>query len=81
AIIHSGENPNNLKLLTEHLHNYVDEVLVEIMVLLVNTNLSDISGIFINAKFVMDNIIKLLKKGKKISEEDIQILMNVMFLK
>lgn len=81
AIIHSGENPNNLNLLTEHLHNYVDEVLLETMFFLVNTNLSDVSSIFINAKFVMDNIIKLLKKGEKLSEEDIQILMNVMFLK
>ena len=51
------------------------------MFFLVNTNLSDVSSIFINAKFVMDNIIKLLKKGEKLSEEDIQILMNVMFLK
>jgi len=28
-----------------------------------------------------EKIIKLLKKGEKLSEEDIQILMNVMFLK
>lgn len=32
AIIHSGEDIDNLKALGEHLHSYVDEILYEIII-------------------------------------------------
>lgn len=79
AIIHSGENPKNLKLLTEHLHDYVDEVSMEVIFLLAGTQLSDIDSIFINAKFIKDNIVNLLKKEKKLTKENIKDLMNEIF--
>lgn len=79
-IIHSGEEPMNLKVLSEHLHNYVDEILKEIMILLVARNLGNITNVFMNSKFIIDNIIKLLE-GKKedFSKDEILLLMKEVF--
>lgn len=79
-IIRSGEEPMNLKVLSEHLHNYVDEILKEIMILLVARNLGNITNVFMNSKFIIDNIIKLLE-GKKedFSKDEILLLMKEVF--
>ena len=70
----------NLKVLSEHLHNYVDEILKEIMILLVARNLGNITNVFMNSKFIIDNIIKLLE-GKKedFSKDEILLLMKEVF--
>lgn len=79
-IIHSGEEPMNLKVLSEHLHNYVDEILKEIMILLAVKNLGNIKNVFTNSKFIIDNIIKSLEvKKENFSKDEIIFLMKNIF--
>jgi len=72
AIIHSGDNPENLKALGEHLHSYIDEILYEITVqLALNEEHSSIDNVLINSKFIVDDVKKNFKKKEKMQYMDI----------
>lgn len=78
AIIHSGENPNNLKALGEHLHSYVDELLFEIILQVSNEKrLGTIDNVLIDAEFEIDNIISELKSKEKFEVDDIKLLFGI----
>ena len=63
AIIHSGENTENLKALGEHLHSYIDEILYEIIIQLATKhNYCTIDNVLINARFKLDEIKKEVQR-------------------
>lgn len=72
AIIHSGEDIDNLKSLGEHLHSYVDELLYEITTqLAIKHSYRTIDNVLINERFKMDETKKIFKGKEKITCEDI----------
>jgi len=76
AIIHSGDKPQHLKELCEHLHSYVDSGLLEIAILLVAEKpLCTIGNVLIDIKFKMDEIIKEIDDKNKFDEDTIKILL------
>lgn len=76
SIIHSGENPNNIKSLGEHLHDYVDELLEEIVNKLTQPNsLVSIENVIIHAQICMDKIYRTFKGGGELSEQDVRIIL------
>lgn len=77
SIVHAGETPWNLKELGEHLHSYVDECLLEIIVLLVaNTQLCTIDNAIIDIQLREDAIMRCLRQKGKLDENSIAILFN-----
>lgn len=72
AIIHSGEDIDNLKALGEHLHSYVDELLYEITIqLAIKHSYCTIDNVLINEKFKMDETKKIFKGKDEITYDDI----------
>ena len=75
AIIHSGEEPENLCRLGEHLHSYVDELLLQVAIdLSINRGLCTIDNVLIDISFSLENIIMMLKTKEKFNEEDVKCL-------
>ena len=75
AIIHSGEEPENLKFLGEHLHSYVDQLLLEIAIdLSMDRGLCTIDNVLIDISFSLENIIMMLKTKEKFNEKDVKNL-------
>lgn len=78
AIIHSGETPEHLKQLGEHLHSYVDGCLLEIAVALASQpNLSTIDNVIIDVQMESEATMKLLRKKGSIEDEEIELLFNL----
>ena len=76
AIIHSGEEPINLRYLSEHLHDYVDEIMTEIIEKLACDNsLANIDNVIMNSQVFMKSISTEYKGNKDtLSEQDIRLL-------
>lgn len=80
AIVHSGEVPENLKLLGEHLHSYVDEVLFEISInIVMGKNLCTIDNVLLDAKFSIESICSTLKSKKNFEELDLKMIFELSF--
>ena len=70
AIIHSGETPDHLKQLGEHLHSYVDGCLFEIAIMLATKpNLCTIDNVVIDVQMKSEATMKFLRKKGPIDEE------------
>ncbi len=77
AIIHSGEQPNYLRELVEHLHSYSDQCLFELIGLLsLRPELETISNVIIDVQFRKENIGERLKGKDSISKEDVDYILN-----
>ena len=75
AIIHSGEEPANIKLLGEHLHSYVDELLYEIILRLTyNVRLNSIENVLVDIELAIHDIMGELNNKGEFSEENIKII-------
>lgn len=75
AIIHSGEASPNLKFLGEHLHDYVDEIVFEIVDKITsNSSLCSIDNVIIDSQTFMDKIYRDYKNGGTFSEDDVRSL-------
>ncbi len=73
SIIHSGDTDDNLKALVEHLHSYVDEIILEIMDRLTQENtLGSISNVLIDAQVYLENIEKEWKKSDAFALDDVR---------
>ena len=73
SIIHSGEIDDNIKSLVEHLHSYVDEIILEIVDRLTQENsLGSIQNVLMDAQVYLDSIEKEWKKNEAFTLEDIQ---------
>lgn len=77
GIVHSGQNPRNIKSLGEHLHAYVDDIVLEIVNRLIQDNsLASIDNVIINARIFMETTYRDYKKGGEFDEIDIKKLLN-----
>ena len=77
SIIHSGDTDDNLIALVEHLHSYVDELILEIMKRLTQQNsLGSISNVLMDAQVYMDNIEKEWKKNEALSLADVKKMLS-----
>ena len=73
SIIHSGEKDDNIKAFVEHLHSYVDEIILEIVDRLTQKNsLGSISNVLMDAQVYLENIEKEWKKSEAFTLEDVQ---------
>lgn len=71
--IHSGETDDNIKALVEHLHSYVDEIILEIVDRLTQENsLGSISNVLIDAQVYLENVEKEWKKSEPFTLQDVQ---------
>ncbi|MBR1685405.1 MAG: hypothetical protein IJ708_09745 [Clostridia bacterium] len=76
SIIHSGEVPDNISSLGEHLHDYVDELILEIVDKLTRkSSLGSIDNVIIDAQMFMDRIYQSYKGGGELLEEDVRLLL------
>lgn len=77
SIIHSGETPNHLKSLGEHLHSYVDVCIWEIMVSLTSgKHLCNIDNVLIDEAFQMERMMKELSNKEKFKKGDLFLEFN-----
>lgn len=78
AIIHAGESPSNLKDLAEHLHNYVDICLLEIMVILATRPATKtISNAIIDIQLRENDMIRCLKINDVFDEATISTVLSL----
>ena len=78
AIIHSGETPDHLKQLGEHLHSYIDGCLLEIAIALATKpNLCTIDNVVIDVQLKSEETMKFLRKKGTVDEEAIDYLFNL----
>ncbi len=82
AIVHAGEKPVNLKYLSEHLHDYADEIMIDILETLTGDNsLGTVNNVIINAQVFMKKIYEDYKRDKSdkaepFTEKDIRLLLS-----
>lgn len=76
SIIHSGEPDNNMVALVEHLHSYVDEVLLDIIIRITRSNsMRTVENVLMDAKVFIDIINKEYSKEEEFTADDIRFLM------
>lgn len=72
AIVHSGEVPQNIQRLGEHLHIYVDRILFEILIKLSNeSSLESVSDVLIDTRLLLNKVNVVLSEKSPICEDDI----------
>jgi hypothetical protein len=76
SIIHSGNEPNNIVSLGEHLHEYVDELVLEILERITQPDsLTSIDNVIIDSQTFMDRISgKEFQKNQKFAEDDVKLI-------
>ena len=75
-IIHAGESPENLKLLGEHLHSYVDAILHEIFLRMSSmNNLRSIENALVEASLSYEIYMELFSKDR-FTSEDLKVLVH-----
>lgn len=80
AIVHSGDSHLQIQSLGEHLHIYVDQILMEILVKLTSERtLKSISDVLIDTKFSLSKINKHFNDNTSITDDDLEILCNSFF--
>lgn len=76
SIIHSGEQCDNIISLVEHLHSYVDELVMELFYRIVNDpSLVTVSNVLLDAQVFVDCANKRFANTKSLSVEDINFLL------
>ena len=77
SIIHSGEPEKNMVYLVEHLHSYVDEVLLDIIDRMTRScSLGTIANVLLDAQLFMDTIEKEYTKDEEFQPSDIKMIMD-----
>lgn len=81
AIVHSGESTNSVRVLCEHLHLYVDNILNELVYKLASNNaLSDINSVFVDTQMLIDSKAKHFSESSLLTKDDIDILLKDFFI-
>ena len=76
SIIHSGESPSNIKDLVEHLHSYVDEIILDIIERMTNEKpMGSIENAILDAQVYMEGINRDFTKDEEFKEDDIARLL------
>lgn len=77
SIIHSGEPEKSMVYLVEHLHSYVDEVLLDIIDRMTRPNsLGTVANVLLDAQLFMDTMEKEYSKDEEFQLTDIQFLLD-----
>lgn len=77
SIIHSGEPEKSMVYLVEHLHSYVDEVLLDIIERMTRScSLGTIANVLLDAQLFMDTIEKEYTKDEEFQPCDIKMIMD-----
>lgn len=77
SIIHSGEPEKSMVYLVEHLHSYVDEVLLDIIDRMTRScSLGTIANVLLDAQLFMDTIEKEYTKDEEFQPCDIKMIMD-----
>jgi len=76
SIIHSGDEPNNIVSLGEHLHEYVDELVLEILERITQPDsLTSIDNVIIDSQTFIDRISgKEFQHNQKFTEDDVKLI-------
>ena len=76
SIIHSGDEPNNIVSLGEHLHEYVDELVLEMLERITQPDsLTSIDNVIIDSQTFIDRISgKEFQKNQKFTEDDVKLI-------
>lgn len=76
SIIHSGDESENIVFLVEHLHSYVDEIILDLINRMTREqSLGSVSNVLIDAQVFIERINKEFNNEESFSPEDIKILM------
>ena len=76
SIIHSGEPDGNMVYLVEHLHSYVDEVVLDIIDRMTRPqNLGSVANVLLDAQVFIDTLDKEYTKDEQFKAKDIQVLL------
>lgn len=76
SIIHSGEPDDNMVYLVEHLHSYVDEVVLDIIDRMTRSNsLGSVANVLLDAQLLMDTLEKEYIKDEELKSDDIRLLL------
>lgn len=77
AIIHSGEVPQNIKYLGEHLHSYVDSTLTEFIVKLSgDIPFDSTNNVITDIKFTIERLKNILEDDQEIDESIVDVLIH-----
>ena len=77
SIIHSGEIPDNIKHLGEHLHSYVDSTVNEFVIKLSGPiPFSSVNDIIVDINYASSNFNKMLESNLPINEDIIKTIMH-----
>ncbi|SFO21651.1 hypothetical protein SAMN04487831_11252 [Pseudobutyrivibrio sp. UC1225] len=78
AIIHSGEAAENIVPLVEHLHSYVDEIIMDLIYRMIGTQgLSTVTNVLIDAQVYMETIINDTDEKNELTIDDIDIIYSI----
>ena len=77
AIVHAGETPQNLKMLGEHLHSYVDSLIIEFIYELSSIKfLNSIDNVLIDTEFSINRFYKIFDDYSNIDNNFVDKLLN-----
>lgn len=81
AIVHAGESHKRIQMLGEHLHIYVDRVILELMVKLAKDKcLGTIQDVFTDTYLLLNKKKKNLKEPGNVDEQSIMLLLENFFI-
>ena len=76
SIIHSGEPDSNMVYLVEHLHSYVDEVVLDIIDRMTRqSSLGSVANVILDAQLFVDTLEKDYTKDEEFKASEIQMLL------
>ena len=76
SIIHSGESDSNMVYLVEHLHSYVDEVVLDIIDRMTRQiSLGSVANVILDAQLFVDTLEKDYTKDEEFKASEIQMLL------
>jgi len=76
SIIHSGNQSDNMVSLVEHLHSYVDELILDLIDRMIQPrSLGTIGNVLLDAQVFIENINRQFNSEKDFTPEDIKMLL------
>lgn len=82
AIVHSGAKPQQIQILGEHLHSYIDSIMTEIAVkLAAYPTLPNIHSIFVDTNFLVNSKKSYFSANNAVTLDDIRFLLSMTFCK
>jgi len=81
GIVHSGDTPNNIKAIGEHLHSYVDSLMYEIIIKLsTQKELASIDNVLIDTNFEIQQFYEVFRRDGNFDKSTIKQMLNPSFI-